>query len=184
MTQLRETLDARRVQQTIDRLAREIVKAVGPRADNIVLIGIQRRGVLLAQRLQEKLQTLTSVKEIPLGAVDITLYRDDLGSGRAEQPMVGETHLDFDINDKIIILVDDVLFTGRTVRSALNELIDFGRPSRIYLAVLVDRGHRELPIAADFAGERIPTHFDESVDVHLNELDGKDEILVFKGGGE
>ena len=179
---IRQTFDAKQVQAAIERLAEAILKAVGPRADNITLVGIQRRGVLLAQRLQAKLQMVTSVKEIPLGAVDITLYRDDLDS--AGPPMVGETRLDFDINDKTIVLVDDVLFTGRTVRAALAELTDFGRPSRIYLAVLVDRGHRQLPIAADFTGENIPTHFDESVDVHLAELDGKDEIVVSKGGTE
>lgn len=176
---IRKTYDARHVALCIDCLAQEILETVGPSAASLALVGIQRRGAVLAQRLQEKIQAATH-QDVPLGALDITLYRDDLGHMSSE-PVVTETQLNFDINDKVILLIDDVLFTGRTVQAALHELYDFGRPLKIYLAVLVDRGHRELPIAPDFVGEEISTDADESVDVHFVELDGIDEIVVVRG---
>lgn len=142
------------------------------------LIGIQTRGVYLAKRIQQIIKELEGI-EVPLGILDITLYRDDL-TVVGPRPEVRKTQVNFDLNDKIIILVDDVLFTGRTVRAALDEIMDFGRPKKAELLVLIDRGHRELPIRADFVGKNVPTSCDELVEVRLKELDGRDEVVIIK----
>jgi len=142
---------------------------------NLALVGIRRRGVELAARLRDILQKMAF--EIPLGILDITLYRDDL-SAVAKQPVVRETQIQFDLDGKDILLVDDVLFTGRTIRAALSELVDFGRPKSIKLLALVDRGHRELPIQPDFTGEFIQTESNQSIEVRLKEVDGEDKIML------
>jgi len=170
-----KVLDSVQVHKTIRRISHEIIEKNKLLSD-IAIVGIRTRGVYLAQRIQANIAEIEGIK-LPLGALDITLYRDDLTS-IAEQPQVKETELNFDINDKIIIIVDDVLFTGRTIRCALDELIDFGRPRAIQLAVLVDRGHRELPIRADYVGKNIPTSLTESVEVRVKEVDGRDEVVV------
>jgi len=171
----REIAAGQAVEKIISRLAEE----VGAKMDieNLALVGIRRRGVELAARLQNILQKKTA--EIPLGILDITLYRDDL-SAVAKQPVVRETQIQFDLDGKDILLVDDVLFTGRTIRAALSELVDFGRPRSIKLLVLVDRGHRELPIQPDFTGKFIPTEKNQSIEVRLEEVDGEDKILLIE----
>ena len=148
--------------------------------EDLAIVGIRRGGAILAERFQKKIQSLEN-KEVPLGILDITLYRDDL-SEIGPQPEVHRTEIDFDVNEKIIVLVDDVLFTGRTIRCALDQLIDFGRPRSIQLAVLIDRGHRELPIKADYVGKNIPTALDEEVVVKFREEGegGEDEVIVVK----
>jgi pyrimidine operon attenuation protein/uracil phosphoribosyltransferase len=139
-------------------------------------VGIRTRGAFLAERLAGCIEKIDNVK-VPVGVLDITLYRDDL-SIIAEQPVVHETQINFDINNKKVILVDDVLYTGRTIRAAIDQLIDFGRPKEIQLAVLIDRGHRELPIRADYAGKNIPTAQNEIVEVRLDEQDKIDEVVI------
>ncbi|RKY40135.1 MAG: bifunctional pyr operon transcriptional regulator/uracil phosphoribosyltransferase PyrR [Candidatus Omnitrophota bacterium] len=170
-------LDAPSIRRILYRLAHQILEK-NPQTDDLVLIGIQTRGVYLAQRLKRIIKEIENV-DLPLGILDITLYRDDLTT-IGEAPLVKKTEIDFDINDKVVILVDDVLFTGRTIRCALDEIIDFGRPKRIELLVLIDRGHRELPIRADFVGKNIPTASDELVEVRLSEIDGKDEAVILE----
>ena len=171
----REIAKGQEVEKIISRLADE----VGAKMDieNLALVGIRRRGVELAARLQNILQKKSI--EIPLGILDITLYRDDL-SAVAKQPIVRETQIQFDLDEKNILLVDDVLFTGRTIRAALSELVDFGRPRSIKLLTLVDRDHRELPIQPDFTGKFIQTKSNQSIEVHLKELDGEDKILLIE----
>jgi pyrimidine operon attenuation protein/uracil phosphoribosyltransferase len=139
-------------------------------------MGIQRGGVHLARRLAARIKVIEGV-EVPMGSLDITLYRDDI-SLRKKHPVVRKTDIPFDINDKVIVLVDDVLFTGRSIRAALDALMDFGRPAQIQLAVLIDRGHRELPIRADYAGKNIPTSRIETIDVQLEEDGGADRVLL------
>lgn len=168
-------MDADQVRRAIKRIAHEIVERNAGVA-GLIVVGIRRRGVPLAERISEYLEDIEGEK-IPVGALDITLYRDDF-STITSLPRVGKTEIKEDITDKVIVLVDDVLYTGRTVRAALDELIDFGRPRMIQLAVLVDRGHRELPIKADYVGKNIPTRPDEIVDVQVAELDGKDEVIL------
>jgi pyrimidine operon attenuation protein/uracil phosphoribosyltransferase len=172
---MRQIMDAKTVTQTLKRLSYEIVEK-HDETDEIAIIGIQRRGVLLARRIAEYIEKAEGLK-IPVGELDITLYRDDL-SVESHKPTVHQTKIDFDVEGKHIILVDDVLYTGRTVRCALSEIMDFGRPKAIELCVLVDRGHRELPIRADFVGKNTPTSKDEIVDVLLKELDDRDEVVV------
>lgn len=170
-----KVMDAGQIDKALVRIAHEIAennKDIG----GLAIVGIRTRGALLAQRLAEKMRTIVK-KDLPVGALDITLYRDDL-TAVAEQPVVHKTEIDFDIHDKVIILVDDVLYTGRTVRCALDALIDFGRPKCMQLAVLVDRGHRELPIRADYAGKNIPTSQKETVQVKIKETDGVDEVVI------
>ncbi len=165
------------IDRTIRRMAHEIVeKNYGIR--DLVIIGIQKRGVHLANRLALKIEEIESVK-IPVGILDITLYRDDLNS-IADQPIVRETKVPFNIDDKKIILVDDVLFTGRTVRAALDELIDFGRPKLIRLAVLIDRGNREFPIQPDFVGKVFPASMQELICVELKEVDNNERVVLKK----
>ena len=169
----RSTMDADQIRRAITRLGHEIVERHGG-TDDLVLIGIQRRGVVLAHRLADAIAVAEQVR-VPIGALDISLYRDDL-SELAKYPIVRPTELPFDITDRTVVLVDDVLFTGRTVRAAMDALIDFGRPRAIRLVVLVDRGHRELPIRADHVGRNIPTARAERVNVHVQELDGIDAV--------
>jgi len=169
-------MDQEAVNRAILRIAHEILEK-NKDAENLALIGIRTRGVFLARRIAQEIKNIQGV-EVPMGILDITLYRDDL-TLVATQPVVRQTSIDFDINDRKIILVDDVFFTGRTIRAALDALVDFGRPAIIQLAVLVDRGHRELPIRADFVGKNIPTSKFQNVRVILDESDGKaDEVIV------
>ena len=168
-------MDEAEVRRTITRIAHEIIER-NKGADGVVLVGIAARGDDLARRLAAEIGRIEG-RTVPVGALDITFYRDDIGI-RAEAPEVHETRIDFDINGWTVVLVDDVLFTGRTIRSALDALVDFGRPTAIQLAVLVDRGHRELPIRADFVGKNVPTRRDEQVRVALEEVDGEDAVEV------
>ena len=168
-------LDAADIDRILTRITHEILE-VHKGADNLTLIGIQTRGVFLAKRIQSRIDKIEGI-EIPTGDMDITLYRDDFQLA-SSSPIVGKTEINEDITDKIIILVDDVLYTGRTVRAALDQLIDFGRPRQIQLAVLVDRGHREFPIKADYVGKNVPTAADEQVDVRLSEIDDRDEVIL------
>lgn len=168
-------MDSVAINKALVRIAHEILEK-NKDIKNLVIIGIRNRGEFLAKRLAEQIKKIES-QETPVGALDITLYRDDL-TQVAEQPVVKETIINFDINGKSIILVDDVLFTGRTIRCALSELIDFGRPKNIQLAVMIDRGHRELPIRADYVGKNVPTSLSELVEVKLEETDGVDEVLI------
>ena len=172
---MKTVLDAPSLERTLVRISHEILeKNTG--VDNLALIGIQTRGVVLAQRLGREIRKIAS-RDVPLGILDINLYRDDL-TRVAEQPVIKKTEINFDLEGLTIVLVDDVLYTGRTIRSALDALVDFGRPKKIELAVLIDRGHRELPIRADFVGKNIPTQDNEIVHVRLSETDQKDEVVV------
>jgi len=170
-------LDKDTLNRTITRIAHEILEK-NKGVANLCLIGIRNRGVYLAQRLAENIKRIEG-EDVAVGILDITLYRDDL-TLVSSQPIVHKTEIDFDINDKTVILVDDVLYTGRTVRAALDALVDFGRPKIIQMAVLVDRGHRELPIRADFVGKNIPTAKNETIEVRLEETDGKDEVVIIE----
>lgn len=170
-------MDADRISRALTRIAHEIVER-NRGVENIALVGVRSRGVPLARRIARSLREITG-DDVGTGALDITLYRDDLMRNQVgPQPLVRRTEIPFSIDDRIIILVDDVLYTGRTTRAALDALIDFGRPRAIQLVVLVDRGHRELPIKADYVGKNIPTARRESVQVRLQELDGADEVTV------
>ena len=170
-------LDADRMARSLARIAHEILER-NRGVEELALVGIRTRGVPLARRIAKTLQDI-SHHEIPTGALDITLYRDDLsGHAIGTQPLVRKTEIPFSIDGKLILLVDDVLYTGRTIRAALDALIDFGRPKAIQLVVLVDRGHRELPIKADYVGKNIPTAPTQNVQVHLMEIDGRDEVEV------
>ncbi len=171
----KELLDAADLDRTISRIANEIIEK-NKGIKEIILIGIRTRGVPLAERIAEKIMKIEKNKP-PIGIVDITLYRDDLTT-IAASPLVRKTEIPFNITGKCVILVDDVLYTGRTVRAAMDALIDFGRPKKIQLAVLIDRGHRELPIQADFVGKKIPTSIDEVVDVLFKETDGIDGVYI------
>ncbi|RLE07562.1 bifunctional pyr operon transcriptional regulator/uracil phosphoribosyltransferase PyrR [Candidatus Aerophobetes bacterium] len=174
MAKLMDEMDMRRA---LLRLSHEIVEK-NRDTKNLALIGIHRRGISLARRISKLIEEITGGK-VPTGSLDITLYRDDL-TRIAYQPVVRNTDVPFPVDDKRIILVDDVLYTGRTIRAAIDALLDFGRPQKIELAVLVDRGHRELPIRADYVGKNIPTSSEEMVEVRVKELDGRDEVLLLK----
>jgi pyrimidine operon attenuation protein/uracil phosphoribosyltransferase len=170
-------MDADRVARSIARIAHEILER-NRGVEHLALIGIRSRGVPLAKRLAAIIRDI-SHHEVPTGALDITLYRDDLmRHAVGAQPVIRSTEIPFSIDDKCILLVDDVLYTGRTIRAALDALIEFGRPKAIQLIVLVDRGHRELPIKADYVGKNLPTSRSESVQVHLTEIDGRDEVEI------
>ena len=174
-------MDADRMQRSLTRIAHEIVER-NRAIEELALVGIRERGVPLARRIAKRLHEITG-QDVPTGALDITLYRDDLmRHAVGPQPLVRSTDILFDIDDRLILLVDDVLFTGRTIRAALDALIDFGRPKAIQLAVLVDRGHRELPIKADYVGKNVPTSRRESVQVRLEEVDGHDDVLIQTAG--
>lgn len=172
---MKSILDAESIERSITRIAHEILEK-NKGTDHLTLVGIQTRGVLLARRVQAAIHSITKI-EVPLGILDINLYRDDL-TRVSEQPIIRRTEINFNLDNKIVVLVDDVLYTGRTIRCALDALIDFGRPKRIELAVLIDRGHRELPIRADFVGKNIPTSENELVHVHFKESDEKEEVIV------
>jgi pyrimidine operon attenuation protein/uracil phosphoribosyltransferase len=171
----RQIMTADEIRRATIRISHEIVeKQAG--TTGLVLVGIQRRGVPLARRIASSIAENEGV-DIPVGALDITFYRDDL-SLIAQQPVVKGTDLPFDLNGTTVVLVDDVLYTGRTIRAAMDALVDFGRPQAIRLAVLVDRGHRELPIRADHVGKNVPTSREEVVRVHLDEIDGEEGVLI------
>ena len=170
-------MDADRIGRTLTRIAHEIVER-NKGVEDLALVGVRTRGVHIARRLARALREITG-QDIPTGALDITLYRDDLmRQAVGPQPLVRRTEIPFSIDNRKILLVDDVLYTGRTTRAALDALIDFGRPKAIQLIVLVDRGHRELPIKADYVGKNLPTSLKQSVQVRLQEIDGEDEVLL------
>ena len=170
-------MDADRMARTLTRIAHEILER-NRGVEELALVGIRTRGVPLARRIAHTIHELNH-HEVPTGTLDITLYRDDLmRHAVGPQPLVRKTEIPFSIDDKRILLVDDVLYTGRTIRAALDALIDFGRPKAIQLVVLVDRGHRELPIKADYVGKNLPTSSSQSVQVHLMEIDGRDEVEI------
>ena len=173
-------MDADRISRTLARIAHEILER-NKGVEDLALVGIRRRGVPIARRLASSLKEITG-DDVPTGALDITLYRDDLmRSAVGPQPVVRRTEIPFSIDDRKILLVDDVLYTGRTTRAALDALIDFGRPRAIQLIVLVDRGHRELPIKADYVGKNLPTSPEQSVQVRLHETDEADEVVLEEG---
>lgn len=174
-------MDKEAIRRAITRIAHEILEK-NKGAENLCIVGIRTRGVILAQRINECIKQIEG-KELDLGILDITLYRDDLTLISAH-PLVRETLINFDITDKKLILVDDVLYTGRTIRAALDALIDLGRPASIQLAVLVDRGHRELPIRADFAGKNVPTSVDQNIQVVLGEVDDKEDQVIIETKNE
>jgi pyrimidine operon attenuation protein / uracil phosphoribosyltransferase len=170
-------MDAERMSRSLARIAHEILER-NRGVEELAFVGIRTRGVPLAKRLARSVGEI-SKSEIPTGALDITLYRDDLMRHvLGAQPVVRRTEIPFSIDEKRILLVDDVLYTGRTIRAALDALIEFGRPRAIQLVVLVDRGHRELPIKADYVGKNLPTSLSQSVQVHLVEIDGRDEVEI------
>ena len=168
-------LDEEGIRRILLRITHEILEK-NKVLSELAIVGIRTRGAYLAQRIVKSIEEIDKVK-VPLGILDITLYRDDL-TLLSTQPIVHKTEIDFEITEKRIILVDDVLFTGRTVRCALDALIDFGRPKAIQLAVLIDRGHRELPIRADYVGKNVPTSLRENINVRLKEVDGVDEVVI------
>lgn len=170
-------MDSDSIRRVLTRIAHEIIER-NKGTDNLVLLGIRRRGVPLARRLADKIREIEG-GQVPVGVLDITMYRDDLTT-LAHQPVVRQTEVTFSVNDKRVILVDDVLYTGRTVRAALDAVVDLGRPRNIQLAALVDRGHRELPIRADYVGKNVPTSRRELVAVRLVETDGLDEVVILE----
>ncbi|MFH0738754.1 MAG: bifunctional pyr operon transcriptional regulator/uracil phosphoribosyltransferase PyrR [Candidatus Omnitrophota bacterium] len=175
MKEKAKILDKEALGRSLLRIAHEILEK-NKGAGGLCLVGIRNRGAYLAQRIAECILKIDNAS-VPVGILDITLYRDDL-TLIAAQPVVHKTEIGFDITDKNIVLVDDVLYSGRTIRAALDALIDLGRPKTIQLAVLIDRGHRELPIRADYVGKNIPTSLQETVEVRLSEVDGVDEVAI------
>ena len=175
MPDAKVVLDGDDMRRTLVRIAHEIVERT-PEPELLALVGIHRRGALLAARLRELLAELHGI-DVPLGDLDISFYRDDV-TLRAGAPVVHATHLDFDVDGRTVVIVDDVLFTGRTVRAAIEALFDYGRPARVQLAVLVDRGHRELPLRPDYVGKNLPTARSERVYVRVSELDGEDSVTI------
>jgi pyrimidine operon attenuation protein / uracil phosphoribosyltransferase len=172
----RQVMDAQAIHRALVRIAHEILER-NKGTDRLALVGIRSRGVHLAERVRRAIREIETEAQIPFGVVDITLYRDDLDRG-VQTPVVKGTDIPFAVEGRRILLVDDVLFTGRTIRAAMDALIDFGRPQSIQLAVLVDRGHRELPIRADYVGKNLPTARGEQVQVRLAEVDGVDEVVI------
>lgn len=177
MTVKTELLDEQAIRRALTRIAHEIVEK-NKGIEELVLVGIRTRGIYLAERLAERIASIEGA-QIPVASIDITLYRDDLKE-KTEQPLIHGHQLPTEINDKKVVLVDDVLYTGRTVRAALDALIDLGRPQLIQLAVLVDRGHRELPIRADYVGKNVPTSQTEVIAVHVREVDGDDKVVILE----
>ncbi|MBD2460489.1 bifunctional pyr operon transcriptional regulator/uracil phosphoribosyltransferase PyrR [Oscillatoria sp. FACHB-1407] len=171
-----EILSADELRRTMTRLASQVIERAGD-VSQIALLGIYTRGVLLANMLARQIEALEQV-QVPVGALDITFYRDDLDQINLRTPE--KTEIPFDLSGKIVVLVDDVIYKGRTIRAALNAITEYGRPSAIWLAVLVDRGHRELPIHPDFVGKKLPTAKEEKVKVYLQELDGRDAVELIK----
>jgi pyrimidine operon attenuation protein / uracil phosphoribosyltransferase len=177
MSQKAILLDEQAIRRALTRIAHEIIEK-NKGTDHLLLVGIRTRGIFIANRLAERIQQIEG-RNVPVGEIDITLYRDDLSKITVDQePLVKGSHIEKDINDQTVILVDDVLYTGRTVRAALDAIIDIGRPSSIQLAVLVDRGHRELPIRADYVGKNIPTSSSEKIVVELSEVDELDQVSI------
>lgn len=172
-----EIMDADKIRRALTRIAHEIVER-NRGTEDLVLIGIRRRGVPLSLRIQNLIEEIEGVK-VPTGVLDITLYRDDLTT-LSYQPIVRKTEVPISIENKRVVLVDDVLYTGRTIRAALDALMDLGRPAQIQLAVLIDRGHRELPIRADYVGKNVPTSHRETVSVNILETDGKESVLIME----
>jgi len=170
-----KVMDAPKIKRALHRIATEIIER-NRDLSSLVIVGIRTRGIYLGKRMSKMIKELENI-EIPVGVLDITLYRDDF-SELESQHMVKKTEIDFSVTDKDVLLVDDVLFTGRTIRAAMDSLIDLGRPKTIQLLVLVDRGHRELPIRADYVGKFLPTSKREIVQVHMKEIDESDEILI------
>ena len=168
------------VQRALTRIAHEIVER-NPQPPVAALVGIHRRGAFLARRLHALLEELLET-DVPLGDLDIGFYRDDVAS-RPDAPVLHASHIDFDVTGRTVVIVDDVLYTGRTVRAAIEALLDYGRAERVQLAVLADRGHRELPIRPDYVGKNLPTSRDEHVHVRVRELDGVDEVAIAGGSG-
>ncbi|MBO0419172.1 bifunctional pyr operon transcriptional regulator/uracil phosphoribosyltransferase PyrR [Vagococcus fluvialis] len=172
----KEIVDKMTMNRALTRITYEIIER-HKGIDDIVLIGIKTRGIYLANRIAERLKQLEG-KEVPVGEIDITLYRDDNHEIKKDEPTINASDVPFSIENKEVILVDDVIFTGRTIRAALDAIMDLGRPDKISLAVLVDRGHRELPIRADYVGKNIPTSKSEQITVSVEEVDGSDRILI------
>lgn len=168
-------MDADKIKRTITRMTHEIIEK-NKGTQDLVLVGIKTRGIPLAKRIKDKIFEFEKV-EVPVGEIDITFYRDDL-SKKSDRPVLQSSDFDFPIENKTIILVDDVLYTGRTARAAIDALMDIGRARKIQLAVLVDRGHRELPIRADYVGKNVPTSRDEIIAVHLSETDKDDQVII------
>ena len=175
MKQKAQLMDDKAIGRAITRISHEIIER-NKGIEDIVLVGVKTRGVPIANRICKKIEQIEGSK-VDTGQIDITLYRDDLKTINTD-PVVNGSNIDFNINDKIVILVDDVLYTGRTVRSALDAVVDIGRPKAIQLAVLVDRGHRELPIRADYVGKNVPTSKDEIISVKLSEIDEEDSVTI------
>ena len=175
MPPVKTVLDRDDMRRTLVRIAHEIVEK-NAEPQQIAVVGIHRRGALIAARLKQLLDDLLDV-DVPTGSLDISFYRDDVAT-RADQPVVHASHVPFDLQGRTVIIVDDVLFTGRTIRAAMEALNDYGRAGRIQLAVLADRGHRELPIRPDYVGKNLPTARSERVNVHLDELDGEDLVTI------
>jgi pyrimidine operon attenuation protein/uracil phosphoribosyltransferase len=169
------------IARALTRIAHEIVERNAQAPLDVAIVGIHRRGVHLAARLQPQLSELLAA-DVPLGSLDISFYRDDLDL-RPDAPVVGDTQLDFAIDGTTVVIVDDVLFTGRTIRAAIDALLDYGRPAKVQLAVLVDRGHRELPIRPDYVGKNLPTARAERVNVRVAEIDGVDEVSISNVAG-
>jgi len=178
MAKKKIVMDAEAIDRSLTRITYEILERNKGTKD-LVVIGIRRGGEFLARRIRTKIQTIEGT-EIPIGILDITLYRDDFMTNK-DQPAPGRTEIPFSLDQKKVILVDDVIFTGRTIRAAMDALIDFGRPTLIQLAVLIDRGHRELPISADFIGESLPSALWDDIDVSLKEHGERDEVLIIEG---
>lgn len=177
---MKEILNNVDIDKILSRIAEEII-AKNKGAEDLCLLGIQRGGVRIARRIADKIKDWKGT-ELPLGSLDISFYRDDIGL-RKEHPVIRKTDIPFDITDKKVILVDDVLFTGRSIRAAMDALLDVGRPREIQLAVLIDRGHREFPICAQFIGKEISTEIDETVEVELDEERHRDRVLIFSNKG-
>lgn len=178
MNEKAQILDQTGIQRAVTRIAHEIVERNNG-TESLVLIGLRSRGVDLARRIAKELKFIAGA-DTPVGTLDVTLYRDDLDKV-GPQPVVRTTEIPFSINEKRVVLVDDVLYTGRTIRAAMDSLIDLGRPRLIQLAVLIDRGHRELPIRADYVGKNVPTSRQEQIQVLLTEEDGEDTVVIVKG---
>lgn len=172
-------LDGASMQRTLVRIAHEIAEK-NPETEKLAVVGIHRRGAVLARRIHELLVSDVG-HDIPIGDVDISFYRDDVGS-RAEQPVVHSSHVEFGVDGLTVVIVDDVLYTGRTVRAAIEALFDYGRPAKVQLAVLADRGHRELPVRPDFVGKNLPTSLEQRVNVRVQEIDDIDEVRIVETG--
>ena len=176
-----KVVDTEGLDRILTRISHEILEK-NKGSEDLVLMGMRTRGEFLARRIQNKLKNIDGA-ELPLGVLDVTLYRDDFRV-RIKQPEVSVSNITFDINEKHIVLIDDVLYTGRTVRSAMNAIMDLGRPASIQLCILVDRGHRELPIRADYVGKNIPTSLNEEIKVRMTEIDEEDAIYLIEVDGE